>query len=186
MAAPERWIVRHEAPHADCRVFKVARQRCIHPLDQREGDFFVIHSSDWVLALPVTPEGNLVMVKQWRFGAHALSVETPGGVMDAGENPLATAVRETQEETGYAGGVASSLGMASPNPAIQSNRCHFVLIEGVTNGAPRKLDEHEEIEVFCVSPNEALRLVRTGETTHALAELALLRLKEARPSLFLR
>lgn len=139
---------------------------------------------DWVLALPVTADGRIVMVRQWRFGASALSLEPPGGVAGAGEDPLATAARETQEETGYAGGRALSLGQASPNPALQENRCHFVLLEGVANGAPRSLDEHEEIEVLALDPTEALRRVREGETTHALAELALLRLREARPGLF--
>lgn len=186
MTAPDRWTIRQEAPHADCRVFKVVRQRCTHPRDSREGDFFVIRCPDWVLALPITSEGDLVMVRQWRFGAQALSAEVPGGVMDVGESPIETAIRETREETGYAHGTPTELGSVSPNPAIQSNRCHFVLLEGVTNGSPRALDEHEEIEVECVRPSEALRRVRTGETTHALAELALLRLREARPALFAR
>lgn len=124
------------------------------------------------------------MVRQWRFGAAALSLEPPGGVAGPGEDPLATAERETREETGYAGGRAVSLGHAAPNPALQDNRCHFVMLEGVADGAPRALDEHEEIEVLPMAPTEALRRVREGETTHALAELALLRLREARPGLF--
>jgi 8-oxo-dGTP pyrophosphatase MutT (NUDIX family) len=139
---------------------------------------------DWVLALPVTQEGLIVMVRQWRFGASALSLEPPGGVAGKGEEPAVTAERETREETGYDGGKATSLGHASPNPALQANRCHFILLEGVVNGSPRALDEHEEIEVLALAPSEALRRVREGETTHALAELALLRLREARPKLF--
>ena len=184
MAAPESWIIRHEAPHADCRVFRVVRQSCQHPRDKREGDFFVIRCPDWVLALPITADGRIVMVRQWRFGAEALSVEPPGGVMGEGEDALATAARETLEETGYGHGAAVSLGAAAPNPALQSNRCHFVLLEGVRNGQPRALDENEEIEVVELAPREALERVRRGETTHALAELALLRLREARPALF--
>lgn len=146
----------------------------------------MIRCPDWVLALPVTADGKVVMVRQWRFGARALSWEVPGGVMNAGETPAETAARETCEETGYARGTAVDLGFASPNPAIQANRCHFILLEGVANGSPRALDEHEEIEVEAVPPAEALRRVRSGETTHALAELALLRLREARPALFPR
>ena len=139
---------------------------------------------DWVLALPITADGRIVMVRQWRFGASALSLEPPGGVAGPGENPLVTAARETREETGYCDGRALGLGHASPNPALQDNRCHFVLLEGVHNGAPRKWDEHEELAIELLAPAEALRLVRSGETTHALAELALLRLREARPDLF--
>ena len=184
MATPSRWNVRREAHHAGCKVFDVLRRTCSHPLDHREGDFFVIRCPDWVLALPVTADGRIVMVRQWRFGAEALSVEPPGGVRDGGEDPLATAARETLEETGYAHGSPVALGSVSPNPALQSNRCHFVLLEGVRNGQPRSLDANEEIEVVELAPAEALARVRAGETTHALAELALLRLREARPALF--
>jgi 8-oxo-dGTP pyrophosphatase MutT (NUDIX family) len=184
VATPSRWNVRREAHHADCKVFEVLRRTCHHPLDSREGDFFVIRCPDWVLALPVTADGRIVMVRQWRFGAEALSLEPPGGVRDGEEDPLATAARETREETGYGHGRPLALGSVSPNPALQSNRCHFVLLEGVRNGQPRALDEHEEIEVLELAPAEALARVRAGETTHALAELALLRLREARPSLF--
>ena len=146
----------------------------------------MLRSRDWVLALPVTDDGRLVMVRQYRFGTRDLSTEAPGGVMEAGEDPRVTAARETEEETGFAGGRARLLGTCAPNPAIQANRCHFVLIEGVANGSPRALDEHEEIEVEAVHPADALARVRAGETTHALAELALLRLREARPALFAR
>lgn len=184
METPSRWIVRQEAHHADCKVFEVLRRRCFHPRDSREGDFFVIRSADWVLALPITTDGKIVMVRQWRFGNEALSLEPPGGVRGPDEDPLNTAARETLEETGYAHGKAISLGQAAPNPAIQSNRIHFVLLENVRNGSPRALDEHEEIEVLTLAPSEALAQVRAGETTHALAELALLRLREFRPELF--
>ena len=79
MSAPARWLVQHEALHADCRVFRVYKEHCHHPLDHREGDFFVLRANDWVLALPVTAEGRLVLVRQHRFGTRALSVEPPGG-----------------------------------------------------------------------------------------------------------
>ena len=110
MSAPARWSVQHEALHADCKVFRVYKEHSHHPLDKREGDFFVIHSNDWVLALPLTEDGRLVMVRQFRFGLQDLSTETPGGVIDAGEDPVLAAVRETEEETGFAGGRATLLG----------------------------------------------------------------------------
>ena len=88
MAEPAAWGILDEALHADCKVFQVLRQRCKHPHDSREGDFFVIRCSDWVLALPVTRDGRLVLVRQYRFGttiakAHgvtlaALTAANPG------------------------------------------------------------------------------------------------------------
>ena len=184
MSVPARWLVRHEALHVDCKVFRVFKERCHHPLDKREGDFFVIHSHDWVLCLPITADGKIVMVKQYRFGLRDLSTEPPGGLLEPGENPLIAAAREAKEETGFKGGKASLLGSCSPNPAIQRNQCHFVLIEGGKIESQQALDEHEEIEVILLSPSEALDLAKNNPRVHSLALLALYRLRDARPHLF--
>ncbi len=184
MSAPSRWNVRHEEVHADCKVFRVHKERCHHPLDHRAGDFFVLHSGDWVLALPVTEDGRLVMVRQYRFGVRALSTEAPGGVIDPGEDPVVAAARETEEETGFAGGRARLLGTCAPNPAIQRNRCHFVLLEGVRPEGRRAPDEHEEIQVLALSPRAALAQALAEPAQHSLALLALYRLRDVRPDLF--
>lgn len=144
----------------------------------------MLRSNDWVLALPVTADGRLVLVRQHRFGTRALSVEPPGGVIEAGEDPCVAAARETVEETGYLGGRATLLGTVAPNPAIQSNRAHFVLLEGVHLGAAPAGDEHEELEVLLVAPRAALAAAAAEPATHALAFLALHRLQAARPELF--
>jgi hypothetical protein len=76
------------------------------------------------------------------------------------------------------------LGTVAPNPAIQSNHAHFVLLEGVHPGAAPAPDENEELEVLLVDPREALRAAAADPATHALAFLALHRLQAARPELF--
>lgn len=184
MSAPARWSVQHEALHADCRVFQVYKEHCLHPLDQREGDFFVLHSRDWVLALPITEDGRLIMVRQYRFGTRALSSEAPGGIIDEGESPLLAAARETEEETGFTGGRAELLGTCAPNPAIQRNHCHFVLLEGVRPAGRIAPDAHEEIQVLALAPQAALAAALTHPGQHSLALLALYRLRDARPHLF--
>jgi len=184
MSAPSRWSVRHEELHADCRVFRVFKERCHHPLDHREGDFFVLRSRDWVLALPVTDDGRIVMVRQYRFGTRDLSTEAPGGIMEADEDPRVTAARETEEETGFTGGRARLLGTCAPNPAIQANRCHFVLLEGVRPAGRRAPDEHEEIQVLALLPKVALAAALANPAQHSLALLALYRLRDERPDLF--
>ena len=144
----------------------------------------MLHSGDWVLALPITADGKLVMVRQYRFGVRDLSTEVPGGIIDPGEDPRVAAVRETEEETGFAGGRATLLGTCAPNPAIQANRCHFVLIEDVHPTGRRAPDEHEEIEVLAVAPQAALAEALTQPAQHSLALLALYRLRDVRPDLF--
>lgn len=129
---------------------------------------------DWVLVVAVTTAGELVMVRQFRFGSSELSLEVPGGVADHGEHdPIATARRELLEETGYTGGEAWLAGTVFPNPALQRNRCHFVIIDGVHATNTRKFDEHEDIAMETLPVARVLEMARTGHITHALALTAL-------------
>ncbi|MGH8020872.1 MAG: NUDIX hydrolase [Opitutaceae bacterium] len=159
---------------ADCRVFRVNRKLCRHPIRGTTAEFFVLDAADWVNVVAVTLSGELVLVNQYRYGIEAHSLEVPGGVMEPGEDPIVAARRELLEETGYAGGVARVLGRVHPNPAIQNNRCHFVCIEGVQAGGALGWDEHEEIEVSLLPAEDVFKLVHAGTITHALAVNALL------------
>jgi len=95
-------------------------------------------------------------------------------VIEKGEDPVAAGLRELSEETGYGGGRVRLLGSVRPNPAIQDNRCHFVLVEGAVPTDPMKWDDDEEIQVSTVPVTEALALARTGGITHSLSVAALM------------
>ena len=83
----------------------------ISPRTGKEHDFFVLDSVNWVNVIAVTPDQQLVMVEQYRHGSNTVELEIPGGMMDPGEtDPVATAVRELREETGYEGENARLLG----------------------------------------------------------------------------
>ncbi len=172
--SPARWNKLSSELLVDCRVFRVNRERWRHPERGSEGDFVAMDAPDWVLVVAVTTTGELVMVRQFRFGSSDLSLEVPGGVADPGErDPVVTARRELLEETGYDGGEAWLAGTVFPNPALQRNRCHFVIIDGVHPTGTRKFDEHEDITMETVPVARVLELARTGHVTHALALTAL-------------
>ena len=165
---PARWEKLASKTLASTRVFELQSTRFRHPVRAVERDFVVIRPPDWVNILALTPDHRLVLVTQFRFGLDGFSLEIPGGMMEAGEEPLATAVRELREETGFAGASARLLGSVHPNPAIQSNRCHFVLVEQAVASAAQEWDTDEEIEVTTLPVDEVLALARAGGITHGL------------------
>lgn len=150
------------------RVFDVRASEFRHP-DRAEGkEFLVIDAPDWAVVAPVTPNGELVLVKQFRFGVQQLSLELPGGVIERGEDPAEAAVRELAEETGYRGSDAVVLGTVHPNPAIQSNRAHLIVVPDVKLTTAPDWDADEELSVTLVPVADVLALARKGEITHAL------------------
>ena len=170
---PSRWLRGGERVLASTRVLELRSLRYRHPSRGGEREFVVAHAPDWVNVVAVTPQGALVLVRQFRFGSGELSLEVPGGVMEAGEEPVGAAVRELAEETGYRGR-ARLLGSVHPNPAIMDNRCHVVLVEGAAPEAPLKWDDDEEIQVLTAPVADALAWARSGIITHSLTIAALM------------
>lgn len=119
---PSRWQKLGESVISATRIFDLRTARYRHPVRNRERDFYVVHSRDWVNVLAVTTDKQLVLVNQFRFGIDDFSLEIPGGVIEPGEDPVKAGLRELEEETGYVGGNARLLASVHPNPAIMSNR----------------------------------------------------------------
>jgi ADP-ribose pyrophosphatase len=110
----------------------------------------------------------MVLVRQFRYGIDDFSLEIPGGVIDPGEDPVAAGLRELHEETGYAGTKARLLASVHPNPAIQNNRCHLILVENATLSSAPQWDQDEEIEVITAPVDDVLAWARAGKITHSL------------------
>ena len=159
------------------RVFRVRRTRYRHPRDRREGEFVIIEANDWVNVIALTDDGQMLMVRQFRFGIHDFTLEIPGGVIETGEDPVAAGIRELREETGYAGRTARLLAQVRPNPAIQANVCHIVLVEGCVRVGEMQLDANEEIELSVLPVDEVLARAERGEIKHSLVVDALFYLR---------
>ncbi|MEO6004892.1 MAG: NUDIX hydrolase [Opitutus sp.] len=123
--------------------------------------------------MALTPDERMVLVRQFRYGVNAFSLEIPGGVIERGEPPEVAGVRELREETGYVGSSPRVLGSVNPNPAIQSNRCHFLLVEHAVATTPVAWDHDEEIQVTTMPVDEVLALARSGGISHSLVLNAL-------------
>lgn len=144
-----------------------------HPVRETERDFVVINPPDWVNVIALTPDHQIVLVKQFRYGINDFTLEIPGGMIDEGEAYLAAGVRELREETGFEGSNARLLGSVDPNPAIQSNRSYLIIVSDAKRTAEIAWDPDEEIEVSLRPVDEVLKLARNGGITHSLVLNAL-------------
>ena len=182
MARPRAWTTIERERIQSCRVFEVDRIRARSPRTGRSHEFFGIGASDWVNVIPLTPEEDVVMVRQFRHGAGAVTLETPGGIVDPGETPEQAAARELLEETGYRAGAIVPLGNVNPNPALFGNRLHAFLARDARQVAEIAGGDTEETVVELL-PLPALReLVLAGAVDHALvlATLSLFELRRLR------
>jgi ADP-ribose pyrophosphatase len=128
------------------------------------------------------PEGEVVLVRQYRPPLERLELGLPAGLVEPGEEPEAAARRELSEETGYSGGEWEPLGSVASSPSLKDNWAYLYLARGVRETAPPDPDEHETIEVVRVPLEEIKTLVRAGEIVSssgvAAVMLALDRIRE--------
>ena len=171
---PRPWTQVAVRSEKDYRIF---RTRTLDVLDPRNGSPWVrtvIDAPDWVNVIPVTPAGEVVLVRQFRFGTWSNTLEIPGGMLDPGEDALTAAGRELEEETGFRPARVTALGISHPNPALFANRLHSFLAEGCLKVHEGKQDGSEDIQVVVVPRAELPRLVHEGQITHSLVLAALL------------
>ncbi len=166
------WQLAQSEYLARCRVFDVRRDTSLDPRDGRQHDFYVIEAPDWINVIPLTTGGKVIMIEQYRHGTGAVTLEIPGGMVDEGELPHATAVRELLEETGYRARTVSLLGKTRPNPAIQSNWLHSFLAEDCTFHETPQFEGSEHTAVRLVDLDDIPALIAAGTIDHALVIVA--------------
>jgi ADP-ribose pyrophosphatase len=158
----------------DFRIFRLRADDVVSPRTGMTHEVYVIETVDWVNVVALTPDQQLVMVEQYRHGSDTVELEIPGGMMDAGEtSPVATGIRELREETGYEGDNARRLGIIYPNPAIQNNTCHTILIENCQLRCQPELDQGEDMITRLVPVREIPALVAGGKIQHSMVVVAL-------------
>jgi 8-oxo-dGTP pyrophosphatase MutT (NUDIX family) len=168
------WPLKRTEVVGDFRIFRMRRNWRESPRTGREHEFVVLDCPDWVNVVALTADGRVVMVEQFRQGTATIDLEVPGGVMDPGDaSPVATAIRELEEETGYRGRNARVVGTIAPNPAIQSNTCHTVLIEDCEPAGVVAFDPGEDIRTRLVPVDQLPALVAEGGIRHSLVVVAI-------------
>ena len=149
-------------------IFDLHRRRSAHP-HRGQRDFFILEAPNWVNIIALTDKNEVVMVRQFRHGIEAFTVELPGGMVDPDDrDPKDAARREMIEESGYDSDDIIELGRVHPNPAIQPNYCYSYLarhlrkvIKPISHGA-------EETQVMLVPLREIPKMIASEKILHAL------------------
>lgn len=154
----------HRAPWLTVR-----RESLELPNGNRVPEYYVLEYPEWVNVIAITPEGNWVMVHQYRHALGQAAFELPAGVCEASDaSVLDAARRELLEETGYGGGDWQEFMVLSANPATHSNLTHTFLARGVVPVAAPQLDATESLRACVLTPGEVTGLLARGEIVQAL------------------
>jgi ADP-ribose pyrophosphatase len=129
-----------------------------------------------VTILPVSKDGMVFFVRQYRLGVNGDLLELPAGVIEDGEDPETCARREIREEIGFAASQMTCLGQAFLIPGYGDELMYFFLAEGLSI-APLQPDHDECLEVVQITPVEAYKLAQSGKIldSKTLAALTLAR-----------
>ena len=138
-------IVRLDFDHLEYRGHKFTRENLIHP--------------GAVAIVPVLANGDIVLVRQFRYAVQRELWEIPAGTLERGERPLSCARRELIEEAGYRARHLKNIGLCFPVPGYSTERIELYVATGLQPCQARpEIDEHFLIRRVPV--REVVRLLR--------------------------
>lgn len=122
----------------------------------------VLEHNGGVAIVAVKEDGNVVMIKQFRKPIERVIMEIPAGKIDPGEEPLATAVRELKEETGYTAGNVEFLSKFYPSIGYSGEALYIYLCTDLTEGET-EFDDCEAIDIFEMPLDDLHEMALKGE-----------------------
>jgi len=140
----------------------------------KEMDFEMIHHPGAAAVVPVLDNGDVLLVRQYRYATGGWLLEVPAGKLDPGEGPQTCAAREVEEETGYKTGHLQPLGWIWTTPGFTDEKIWLYLATGLEE-ATQGLQEDEVLSVERLPWREAVEKARNGEIHDSKSTCALLR-----------
>ena len=134
----------------------------------------VIRHPGAVCVIPVTEDGDVIFVNQFRYAFNKVTLEVPAGKLEKGEDPLEAAMRELSEETGLSAKNVVYLGELYTTPALIDEVIHMYLATDLVEGK-QHLDEDEFINTLRMPLSEAVQKVMNGEIKDAKTQTILLK-----------
>jgi len=134
----------------------------------------VINHNGGVCVIPVTENNEIYLVRQFRYPFKEITVEIPAGKLEKGEDPQSAAIRELQEETGYAAENVTYIGKYYPTPGYCSEITYLYFAEGLSF-VGQKLDHGEFVELKKIPLSELVEMVMNNEIPDAKTAIAILK-----------
>lgn len=182
----KEWQLLESKKAGDYKIFTLWKEKARNPRNGAARDITILDFPEWISIIPITPENEVVMVRQYRHGVKKVLLEIPGGLMDKDDpSPEAAARRELIEETGYTSDALTLIGNLYPQPAVQTNRYHIYLAEKAKKTASTKFDVGEDIETVLTPLRDIPHLIQSGEICHAMVVTAFYYLALHRGKLYL-
>jgi ADP-ribose pyrophosphatase len=145
---------------------------------QRTVEKLVVRHPGAVAIVPITEDGQVILIRQYRLAAERILWEIPAGTLEAGEDPRICAERELQEEAGFFPGELTLLGSFYVAPGISTEVIQLFIARDLRPSQLEK-DDDELIEVVKIPLVDALEKIRTGEICDGKTIIGLLRIKQA-------
>lgn len=140
------------------------KDTCELPSGQIIQDYYVTEYSNWVNAVVITKNQQVVLVKQYRHGAKSSFLEVPAGKPEGNETFEEAVLREVKEETGFTStSPPILLGEFFVNPATQTNKVISYLIIDAELVTKQDLDDTEVIDVHLVDLKQIDHMIKSGE-----------------------
>jgi len=140
----------------------------------------ILRAQDTVNIIAMTAGEEILFVKQFRFGVSDFILELPAGLIDLGENPISTAKRELEEETGFTSEKWHYLGYSLINPAYVNNGCHHFMAMDAQMKGKQRLDDTETIQVEVFPLDSIPEIIKKGIIRDAISIAGLCRFMDIR------
>ena len=159
----------------DGKVLHLYRDEVILPDGSKSVREYCNHNGG-VCVLPLTDEGEVILVKQYRYAHRKCTLEIPAGKLEKGERDdlAAAALRELREETGAECQELIYLGEMYPSPALLSEVIYMYFARGLRFGE-QDLDDDEFLECEKIKLEKVLEMIINGEIPDAKTQIAALR-----------
>jgi ADP-ribose pyrophosphatase len=168
MGNSQNWKLLSRKSLREFRVVSVQEHMYEHVPPGKQRGYVVCDSADCVFTIPVTPDNKIVFIRQFRHGRGEVVLEIPGGVMDPGETPETTGLRELKEETGYVPESVEMFGPLLPNPGLDTAQYHIALARNCRPLFPPAPEPSEEIKIELRPLESVSEMISSCELTHAL------------------